>query len=82
MQHRLRKDLDDYLSRRAHPKTERRFTSRFKRFRKHLTVKDHQLDELSDGVTVIHPEPNILAIYYRKIKEFFKPKQKGPGHTS
>lgn len=83
-QHRLRKDLDEYLSKRTKKEPRNSFIKNFfhkKEFQeKHLTISEHQIEYIqnsdNNSVVIVENEPNFFNMLHKKIINFFKKKSK------
>jgi hypothetical protein len=83
-QHRLRKDLDEYLSKRTQKEPRKSFIKDFfhkKEFQDHhLTVSEHQIEYIQNSddnsIVIVEGEPNFFKRIHEKILSFFKKKDK------
>jgi len=78
--HRLRKDLDEYLSHRAKPQKKKISFKDFfvkKQFKEgHITMKDSDMEHLQGPdkhtVVVIDKDPNFFKVLHDKVMSWFK----------
>ena len=84
-QHKLRKDLDEYLSKRTskEPKKKNRIKDFFhkKEFQDHhLTISEHQVEYIANSddnsVVIVEDEPNFFKKLHKSIINFLKKKNK------
>jgi len=83
-QQRLRKDLDEYMSRRVVKEPKRSYIKDFFHRRefseKHMTISEHQIQSLENShqhdVVIVESEPNFFKTLHDRIMSWFKDKKK------
>jgi len=83
-QHKLRKDLDEYLSKRADKTPKKRSIKDFFHKRefsdRHMTIKEDQIGHIGEadgsGVMIIQPEKNFFKILHDRILGLFNKNRK------
>ena len=83
-QQRLRKDLDEYMSRRVTKEPKRSFIKDFFHRRefseKHMTISEHQIQSLQNshqhGVVIVESEPNFFKVLHDRIMSWLGKKKK------
>ena len=76
----LRKDIDEYMSRRATKELKRNIIKDFFHRRefaeKHMTISENQIESLqnsdSQSVVIVDGEPNFFKVTHDKIMSWFK----------